>query len=133
MLRGRSRKFCKGRSRKIRKFGVGNFGKSESEILPPTPQPCFVVMIYFAVYSGTEKVLWWNKWRKTRRCHVFIDVQQSVMLNEHLSRWSLKVLTPQCPQVKFSSTWTPYSQQSLITKSTGIRSKSIWTETSPSS
>ena len=36
----RSRKFWKGRSRKFWKIRVGNCGMSESDILPPTPQPC---------------------------------------------------------------------------------------------
>jgi len=36
----RSRKFWKGRSRKSLKLGVGSFGMLESDILPPTPQPC---------------------------------------------------------------------------------------------
>ena len=42
-LWSRSWKFLKGR------VGVGNFGKSESDILPPNPQPCCQVLWYSPV------------------------------------------------------------------------------------
>jgi len=48
------RKFWKGRSRKFWKLGVGNFRKSEWEILPTTPQP------WFLQFSNARSI--WQKW-----------------------------------------------------------------------